>query len=104
MGGQIDGKHRKCPLSEVPATRITSRIFPTDLSGFSGRHKCFLVNKTRMPLSQRPAPGVLSGRGLPLPLGLRLSDLRLPFVRLKRRSQAPAETDGFLGFCRTPED
>lgn len=28
MGGQIDGKHRKCLPSEVPATWIMSRIFP----------------------------------------------------------------------------
>lgn len=97
-------KHRKCLLSEVPATWIISRIFPTDLSGFSGRYKYFLVNKTKTPLSQQSAPEVLSRRGLLPPVRSPSRKgpgvLRLPFVRLKRRSRAPTEMEGFLGFCR----
>lgn len=97
-------KHRKCLLSKVPATWIISRIFPTDLSGFSGRYKYFLVNKTKTPLSQQSAPGVLSRRGLLPPVRSPSRKgpgvLTLPFVRLKRRSRAPTEMEGFLGFCR----
>lgn len=104
MGGQIDGKTQKMSVFQSPSHMIISRIFPTDLSGFSGRYKYFLVNKTKMPLSQQSAPGILSRRGLLPPVRSPSRKgpgvLRLPSVRLKRRSRAPTEKEGFLGFCR----
>ena len=104
-------KHRTCLLSKVPATWTMSRIFPTYLSGFSGRYKYFLVNKTMRPVSQQSAPrGPQSGgHVLSPPLGLALEGAwssQGAFCQAGKEKFSPHRERRLPGFLQmqTPED
>lgn len=99
MDGQTDGKTEDVCFQKSQPHGLCP-VFPTGLSGFSGRYKYSLVSKIMMPVSQQSAPrGPRPGGHLLSPsLGLRkgAGALRLPFVRLKRTRGALTEEGGIL--------